>query len=103
MEPRCNYCGRKVFKNRSQKYQLCSNNCKKLYSKKDDIFSFENRIKEIVKQKPIQILQIQKEFNKNEKFMVISAIRRLIYFHNFYTSQSNKEITQKSIIFRVKK
>jgi len=103
MEPRCNYCGRKVLKNRSQKYQLCSNNCKKLYSKKDDIFSFENRIKEIVKQKPIQILKIQKEFNKNEKFMVISAIRRLIYFHNFYTSQSYKEITQKSIIFRVKK
>jgi len=103
MEPRCNYCGRKVFKNRSQKYQLCSNNCKKLYSKKEDIVSFENRIKEIVKQKPIQILQIQKEFNKNEKFMVISAIRRLIYFHNFYTSQSTNEITQKSIIFKVKK
>ena len=103
MEPRCNYCGRKVFKNRSQKYQLCSNNCKKLYSKKNDIVSFENRIKEIVKQKPIQILQIQKEFNKNEKFMVISAIRRLIYFHNFYTSQSNNEITQKSSIFKVKK
>ena len=103
MEPRCNYCGRKVFKNRSQKYQLCSNNCKKLYSKKEDIVSFENRIKEIVKQKPIQILQIQKEFNKNEKFMVISAIRRLIYFHKFYTSQSNNEITQKSIIFKVKK
>ena len=103
MEPRCNYCGRKVFKNRSQKYQLCSNNCKKLYSKKEDIVSFENRIKEIVKQKPIQILQIQKEFNKNEKFMVISAIRRLIYFHYFYTSQSNNEITQKSIIFKVKK
>jgi len=103
MEPRCNYCGRKVFKSRSQKYQLCSNNCKKLYLKKDDIISFENRIKEIVKQKPIQILEIQKEFSKNEKFIVISAIRRLIYFHNFFTSQSNNEITQKSIIFRVKK
>ena len=103
MEPRCNYCGRKVFKNRSQKYNLCSKNCKKLYLKKDDIISFENRIKEIVKYKPIQILQIQKEFSKSEKFMVISAIRRLIYFHNFFISQSNNEITQKSYIIRVKK
>lgn len=103
MHLRCSFCGRTVFQNKSPEYTLCSINCKKLFINKQEIDYYENKIMELLDIKTIQVSELQNHFKIHEKFKVVSAVRRLIYFRKFIKAKSKNEISQRSYIFKVKK
>ena len=102
LNSRCNYCGRILYKNVSEKYFVCSNKCKILIKK----FDYINKVDAIVigmnnyKWNTVEDLSKKVEINK---FDFVSSVRRLIYFENELKAKEDKEINQNSLISRVKK
>ena len=70
---RCDYCGRILHINRSDKYFLCSKKCKQKFKNKSDILN-------------------------TNKFEIVSSISRLIYFEKKLIKKEKGEVNLKTNI-----
>jgi hypothetical protein len=99
---RCSYCGRFLYKNISEKFNVCSIKCKSLIKKFDYINKVDTAVININSYKWNTVEDLFKKVDIN-KFDFISSIRRLVYFENILKVKEKKEINQKSLISIVKK
>ncbi len=99
---RCNYCGRILYKNVSDKYFVCSNKCNSLIKKMDYIRKVDSAVINVNNYKWSTVEDLSKKVDI-DKFDFISSIRRLVYFKNILKSKEEKEINQKSLISKVRK
>ena len=99
---RCNYCGRILYKNVSDKYLVCSSKCNSLIKKIDYIRKVDSAVININNCKWSTVEDLSKKVDI-DKFDFISSIRRLVYFKNILKSKDEKEINQKSLISKVRK
>ena len=75
---RCEFCGRILHINRSDKYFLCSKKCKQKFKNKIDILNTNKFVLNLVTKEWISVNKIVSS-NRN-KFEIVSSISRLIYF-----------------------
>lgn len=99
---RCNYCGRILYKNVSNKYIVCSEKCKSLIKKTDKLKSVDSIVFGLIDYKWNKVEDLFQKV-QIDKFEFISSIRRLIYFKKKLKTKESKEINQKSLISKVKK
>ena len=99
---RCSYCGRLLYKNISEKFNVCSIKCKSLIKKYDYINKVDTAVININNHKWNTVEDLLKKV-EIDKFDFISSIRRLVYFKNELKAKEEKEINQKSHISKVKK
>ena len=91
---RCEYCGRILNINRSDKYLLCSKKCKQKFKNKIEIFSTNKFVLNSVNKEWISVKNIVSS-NKN-KFEIVSSISRLIYFEKKLIKKEKGEINLKT-------
>ena len=91
---RCEYCGRILNINRSDKYLLCSKKCKQKFKNKIEILSTNKFVLNSVNKKWISVKNIVSS-NKN-KFEIVSSISRLIYFEKKLIKKEKGEINLKT-------
>ncbi len=91
---RCEYCGRILNINRSDKYLLCSKKCKQKFKNKIEILSTNKFVLNSVNKEWISVKNIVSS-NKN-KFEIVSSISRLIYFEKKLIKKEKGEITLKT-------
>ena len=91
---RCEYCGRILHINRSDKYLLCSNKCKQKFKNKIEILNTNKFVLNSVNKEWISIKNIVSS-NKN-KFEIVSSISRLIYFEKKLIKKEKGEINLKT-------
>ena len=99
--PRCDYCGRSLFKNVSVKYFLCSTKCKSKFKNQNFMLKLEKNVFLNVVD-GITPNDVNK-FIESDKFDVISAVRRLVYFKKILYIKTNDEIKQSTKLFIEKK
>ena len=99
---RCNYCGRILFKQVSEKYFVCSKKCKTLIKNITYIETVDSIVLSVNTFNWNTVDELLKKVDVN-KFDFISSIRRLIYFKRLLLTKENKEINQKSLISKVKR
>ena len=99
--PRCDYCGRSLFKNASGKYFLCSTKCKSKFKNQNFMLKLEKNVFLNVVD-GITPNDVNK-FIESDKFDVISAVRRLVYFKKILYIKTNDEIKQSTKLFIEKK
>ena len=99
---RCNYCGRILYKNVSNKYLVCSSKCNSLIKQIDYIRKVDSAVININNYK-WSTVEVLSKIVDIDKFDFISSIRRLVYFKNILKSKDEKEINQKSLISKVRK
>jgi len=99
--PRCDYCGRSLFKNVSGKYFLCSTKCKSKFKNQNFMLKLEKNVFLNVVD-GITPNDVNK-FIEFDKFDVISAVRRLVYFKKILYIKTNDEIKQSTKLFIEKK
>ena len=75
---RCDYCGRILHINRSDKYFLCSKKCKQKFKNKSDILNTNKFVLNLVSKEWISVNDIV--LSNTNKFEIVSSISRLIYF-----------------------
>ena len=93
---RCEYCGRILNINRSDKYLLCSKKCKQKFKNKIEILSTNKFVLNSVNKEWIS-LKNNVSSNKN-KFEIVSSISRLIYFEKKLIKKEKGEINLKTNI-----
>ena len=106
---RCNYCGRTLYKQVSEKYFVCSQKCKRLIKNSTYIETVDSLVLRVNSTKWSTVDDLNKKVDIN-KFDFISSVRRLIYLKvkpmlniNVTTKYNQKkEINQKSLISKVK-
>ena len=98
---RCNYCGRTLFKQVSEKYFVCSKKCKRLIKNNTYIETVDSIVLKVNSTKWSTVDDLNKKVDVN-KFDFISSVRRLIYFKGLLLTKEKKEINQKSLISKVK-
>ena len=91
---RCEYCGRILYINRSDKYLLCSKKCKQKFKNKIEILSTNKFVLKLVSKEWIPVKNIVSS-NKN-KFEIVSSISRLIYFEKKLIKKEKGEINLKT-------
>ncbi len=91
---RCEYCGRILNINRSDKYLLCSKKCKQKFKNKIEILSTNKFVLNSVNKEWISVKNIVSS-NKN-KFEIVSSISRLIYFKKKLIKKEKGEINLKT-------
>ena len=91
---RCEYCGRILNINRSDKYLLCSKKCKQKFKNKIEILSTNKFVLNSVNKEWISVKNIVSS-NKN-KFEIVSSISRLIYFEKKLIKKEKGEINLKT-------
>ena len=91
---RCEYCGRILHTNRSEKYLLCSKKCKQKFKNKIEILNTNKFVLNSVNKEWISIKNIVSS-NKN-KFEIVSSISRLIYFEKKLNKKEKGEINLKT-------
>ncbi len=91
---RCEYCGRILNINRSDKYLLCSKKCKQKFKNKIEILSTNKFVLNSVNKDWISVKNIVSS-NKN-KFEIVSSISRLIYFEKKLIKKEKGEINLKT-------
>ena len=91
---RCEYCGRILNINRSDKYLLCSKKCKQKFKNKIEILSTNKFVLNSVNKEWISVKNIVSS-NKN-KFEIVSSISRLIYFEKKLIKKEKSEINLKT-------
>ena len=91
---RCEYCGRILNINRSDKYLLCSKKCKQKFKNKIEILSTNKFVLKLVSKEWIPVKNIVSS-NKN-KFEIVSSISRLIYFEKKLIKKEKGEINLKT-------
>ena len=91
---RCEYCGRILNINRSDKYVLCSKKCKQKFKNKIEILSTNKFVLNSVNKEWISVKNIVSS-NKN-KFEIVSSISRLIYFEKKLIKKEKGEINLKT-------
>ena len=91
---RCEYCGRILYINRSDKYLLCSKKCKQKFKNKIEILSTNKFVLNSVNKDWISVKNIVSS-NKN-KFEIVSSISRLIYFEKKLIKKEKGEINLKT-------
>jgi len=91
---RCEYCGRILHINRSDKYLLCSKKCKQKFKNKIEILSTNKFVLKLVSKEWIPVKNIVSS-NKN-KFEIVSSISRLIYFEKKLIKKEKGEINLKT-------
>ncbi len=96
---RCEFCGRFLYKVVSEKYLLCSKQCRSNF-KKCNLLELENIILNKVSVNKIQIKLLVKSIPEYDKFQVTSAVRRLIYFKKLVRVVGKDEITLNSFILK---
>tara|TARA_B100000989_G_scaffold248741_1_gene196248 strand:- start:479 stop:796 length:318 start_codon:yes stop_codon:yes gene_type:complete len=99
---RCNYCGRILHKQVSEKYYVCSIKCKSLIKNAEYIISVDSIVFDLNNYKWNKVEDLSQKVQIN-KFDFISSVRRLIYFQAKLRTKETKEINQKSLISKVKK
>ncbi len=99
---RCNYCGRILYKQVSEKYFVCSQKCKTLIKNITYIDTVDSIVLSISSNKWNTVDELYKKVEVN-KFDFISSVRRLIYFKGLLVAKEKKEIKQKSLISKVKR
>ena len=99
---RCNYCGRILYKQVSEKYFVCSQKCKSLIKNITYMDKVDSITLSITNTKWNTVDELSKKVEVN-KFDFISSVRRLIYFKGLLVTKENKEINQKSLISKVKR
>ena len=99
---RCNYCGRTLYKQVSEKYFVCSLKCKSLIKNTEYIISVDSIVFDLNNYKWNKVEDLSQKSQIN-KFDFISSVRRLIYFQEKLRAKDIKEINQKSLISKVKK
>ena len=99
---RCNYCGRILYKQVSEKYFVCSQKCKSLIKNITYIDTVDSIVLSISSNKWNTVDELYKKVEVN-KFDFISSVRRLIYFKGLLVAKEKKEIKQKSLISKVKR
>ena len=99
---RCNYCGRTLYKQVSEKYFVCSIKCKSLIKNTEYIVSIDSTVFSLNNYKWNKVEDLSQKAQIN-KFDFISSVRRLIYFQEKLRAKDIKEINQKSLISKVKK
>jgi hypothetical protein len=98
---RCNYCGRTLYKQVSEKYFVCSKKCKRLIKNNTYIETVDSIVLKVNSTKWSTVDDLNKKVDVN-KFDFISSVRRLIYFKGLLLTKEKKEINQKSLISKVK-
>ena len=98
---RCDFCGRILKINRSEKYILCSQKCKQNFKNKNRILKTNSYVLNMVGQDWISVKNIVSA-NKN-KFEIVSSISRLIYFENKLIKKGKGEINLQTIVSTKKK
>ena len=98
---RCNYCGRILYKQTSEKYFVCSQKCNNLIKNNTYIEMVDSIVLRVNSNKWNTVDDLYKKVNVN-KFDFISSVRRLIYFKGLLLTKEKKEINQKSLISKVK-
>jgi endogenous inhibitor of DNA gyrase (YacG/DUF329 family) len=98
---RCNYCGRTLYKQVSEKYFVCSKKCKRLIKNNTYIETVDSIVLKVNSTKWNPVDDLNKKVHVN-KFDFISSVRRLIYFKGLLLTKEKKEINQKSLISKVK-
>ena len=98
---RCNYCGRILYKQISEKYFVCSQKCKRLIKNNTYIEIVDSIVLKVNSTRWSTVDNLYKKVNVN-KFDFISSVRRLIYFKGLLLTKEKKEINQKSLISKVK-
>ena len=98
---RCDYCGRVLYKNVSEKYFLCSSKCRTKYKNKKYLSKLEQSVTSVVKN-GILVKEIVNKLDY-DKFDTVSAIRRLIYKKGSLFIKANSEINLNVEIFIVRK
>jgi len=98
---RCDYCGRSLFKNVSGQNNLCSNKCKSKFKNKNlmiklETIVFSNMVNGITSKEMNKIVLV-------DKYDLISAVRRLVYFDKKLSIKTNDEINQLTKLFIKKK
>ena len=91
---RCEYCGRILHINRSDKYLLCSKKCKQKFKNKIEILSTNKFVLNSVSKEWISVKNIVLA-NEN-KFEIVSSISRLIYFEKKLIKKEKGEINLKT-------
>ena len=91
---RCEYCGRILHINRSDKYLLCSKKCKQKFKNKIDILSTNKFVLNSVNKEWTPVKNIVSSY-KN-KFEIVSSISRLIYFEKKLIKKEKGEINLKT-------
>ena len=99
---RCNYCGRILYKQVSEKYFVCSQKCKTLIKNITYIDTVDSIVLSINSTNWNTVDELYKKVEVN-KFDFISSVRRLIYFKGLLVAKEKKEIKQKSLISKVKR
>ena len=99
---RCNYCGRILYKQVSEKYFVCSQKCKTLIKNITYIDTVDSIVLSINSTNWNTVDELYKKVEVN-KFDFISSVRRLIYFKGLLVAKEKKEIVQKSLISKVKR
>ena len=98
---RCNYCGRTLYKQVSEKYFVCSKKCKRLIKYNTYIETVDSLVLRVNSTKWSTVDDLNKKVDVN-KFDFISSVRRLIYFKGLLLTKEKEEINQKSLISKVK-
>ena len=98
---RCNYCGRTLYKQVSEKYFVCPKKCKRLIKNNTYIETVDSIVLKVNSTKWSTVDDLNKKVDVN-KFDFISSVRRLIYFKGLLLTKEKKEINQKSLISKVK-
>ena len=99
---RCNYCGRILYKQVSEKFFVCSQKCKALIKNNTYIDKVDSIVLYVNSTRWNTVDDLLKKVDIN-KFDFISSVRRLIYFKELLITKDNKEINQKSLISKVRK
>ena len=98
---RCDYCGRILYKNVSEKYFLCSSKCRTKYKNTKYLSKLEQSFTSVVKN-GILVKDIVNKLDY-DKFDTVSAIRRLIYQKGSLYIKANSEINLNVQVFIVRK
>ncbi len=91
---RCDYCGRILHINRSDKYFLCSKKCKQKFKNKSDILNTNKFVLNLVSKEWISVNDIV--LSNTNKFEIVSSISRLIYFEKKLIKKEKGEINLKN-------
>ena len=98
---RCDYCGRSVYKNVSGTYVLCSSKCKKKHKDRIYMSDLEQKILSLMAD-GITVTEIDL-IVEDDKFDIVSAVRRLVYFDKILFKKTKTEINLLTRIFTKRK
>ena len=91
---RCEYCGRILYINRSDKYLLCSKKCKQKFKNKIEILSTNKFVLKLVSKEWIPVKNIVS--SNTNKFEIVSSVSRLIYFEKKLIKKEKGEVNLKT-------